>query len=58
MVDKSSLLIACFDGSEGGTKHTFDYALKKRIDIVCINPKTMIVTNIVNGKGYYQLTLF
>lgn len=30
MVDKSSLLIACFDGTKGGTKHTFDYAVKKR----------------------------
>lgn len=60
MVDNSSLLIACYDGSEGGTKHTYDYALKKGIDIIRIDPKTMTVTKHTNLKQekHEQLTFF
>lgn len=39
MVDNSDLLIAVFDGSSGGTKHTYDYVVKRGIDIVRINPR-------------------
>ena len=56
MVDKSSLLIAVFDGSKGGTKHTFDYALKKGISIVRINPLSFEVTQINHKDENLQLS--
>jgi len=34
MVDHSSLLIAAFDGSIGGTRRTVEYALKRGLNIV------------------------
>lgn len=34
MVDSSSILIACYDGQNGGTKNTIDYAVKKDIEII------------------------
>ena len=34
MVDSSSLLLAVFDGSTGGTKYTVDYALKRGLEVV------------------------
>jgi len=34
MVDKSSLLLACFNGSRGGTYNTVSYA--KRQGIACL----------------------
>lgn len=34
MVDHSSLLIAAFDGSPGGTQYTMQYAMQRRLDIV------------------------
>ena len=34
MVDRSSLLIAAFDGTPGGTQYTVQYALKQGISIV------------------------
>lgn len=44
MVNKSSLIIAMFDGSKGGTKHTFDYAKAMGINIWRINPKDFEIT--------------
>jgi uncharacterized phage-like protein YoqJ len=41
MVDRSDRIIAVFDGSDGGTKHTYDYALDKGIEIVRIHPVDM-----------------
>lgn len=38
MVNKSSLIIALFDGKNGGTKKTLDYAKSKGIKIVIIKP--------------------
>jgi len=38
MVDNSSLLIALYDGLGGGTKFTIDYAIKKGLRIVQIEP--------------------
>lgn len=38
MVDKSSLVIALFNGCEGGTKNTLDYARRKGKDVVVIEP--------------------
>ena len=34
MVDHSSLLIAAFDGSAGGTRYTVEYALRRQISVV------------------------
>lgn len=56
MVDKSSRLIAVFDGSSGGTKHTFDYAIEKGIPIVRIDPNSFEVTRINFDKAE-QLSL-
>jgi uncharacterized phage-like protein YoqJ len=38
MVDNSDILIAVFDGSNGGTKNCFDYATAKGKKIIRINP--------------------
>ena len=37
MVDRSSLLLACFDGSPGGTMKTLLYAMRKNIQIIRID---------------------
>lgn len=34
MVDHSSLLIAAFDGSSGGTRYTVEYAIRRRIAVL------------------------
>ena len=34
MVDRSTLLIAAYNGSAGGTEYTFNYATKKHLRIV------------------------
>lgn len=44
MVKKSDLLIAVYDGTPGGTGHTFKQAKKKPMNIVRINPKDFSVT--------------
>lgn len=46
MVNKSDLIIAVFDGSAGGTKHTFDYAKALGINIWRLNPKKWDITEI------------
>ena len=38
MVDKSSLVIALFNGQDGGTKKTLDYAKKMGKNVVIITP--------------------
>lgn len=38
MVDRSDILLAVFNGSYGGTKYTVDYAAKKGLEIITINP--------------------
>ena len=38
MIDNSSLLIALFSGTDGGTKYTVDYAREKGLNIVIIEP--------------------
>ena len=38
MVDHSSVLIAVYDGSRGGTMHTIHYAEKQGLEILCIAP--------------------
>lgn len=37
MVDRSSLLIAAFDGSRGGTLYTAAYAMKQGVEVVVID---------------------
>jgi uncharacterized phage-like protein YoqJ len=44
MVDNSEIQLAMWDGSEGGTKNCYEYALKKassEFEIVRINPKEL-----------------
>ena len=39
MVDRSSLLLACFDGYPGGTMNTIAYAKRKGLSIIVIDPE-------------------
>jgi uncharacterized phage-like protein YoqJ len=41
MVDDCDLLIGVSDGSSGGTKNCLDYAIKKGVERIIINPKTL-----------------
>ena len=36
MINNSSLVIALFNGQDGGTKNTINYEKKQKIDIVII----------------------
>ncbi|MBQ3404452.1 MAG: DUF1273 family protein [Oscillospiraceae bacterium] len=36
MVDRSSVLLAIYDQTPGGTRHTLDYAAKKNLEIIII----------------------
>lgn len=38
MVDHSSLLIAVYDGTQGGTRYTVEYALRRGISVVDLPP--------------------
>lgn len=38
MVDHSSLVIAVYDGSDGGTRRTLEYALRQKVPFVDIDP--------------------
>ena len=40
MVDRSSLLIAAFDGTPGGTQYTMQYAMEKGLAILDISIPT------------------
>ena len=50
MVDKSNMLVAGYNGSKGGTQHTFSYAIEKGVNIIHINPDTKIIRYIKNRK--------
>ena len=39
MVDHASLLIAAYDGQDGGTRRTVEYALRRRVPIVLVSPE-------------------
>ena len=41
MVDQSSLVIAVYDGSSGGTRRTLEYALLQKIPFVDIDPTVL-----------------
>jgi hypothetical protein len=43
MVDNSAYMIAVYNGDPGDTKYTVDYAVKKGLDVVIINPDDMVV---------------
>ena len=51
MVDKSDVVVCCFDGQKGGTAYTVDYALKHGKIVIQINPQTSIVT-IISQKTF------
>lgn len=38
MVDSASVLLAVFDGKRGGTNHTFNYAVRRGLEIVELQP--------------------
>ena len=38
MVDRSSRLIAVYDGMLGGTMYTLTYAMKQGLDIITLDP--------------------
>ena len=42
MVDRSSLVIAVYDGSNGGTRRTLEYALRQKVPFVDIDPSQFI----------------
>lgn len=39
MVDRANVVLACFDGTSGGTKNCVDYAKNLNKEIIIINPK-------------------
>ena len=41
MVDHSSLVIAVYDGTNGGTRRTLEYAIRQRVPFVDIHPELM-----------------
>lgn len=44
MVDRCSSLLACWDGSSGGTAHCYNYALNKHIPIERIDPRLLPIS--------------
>ncbi len=51
MVDHSAHLIAVYNGEPGGTQYTVDYAMKKGLDVVIINPDDMAITKKPRFRG-------
>lgn len=39
MVDHSALVIAVYDGSDGGTRRTLEYAIRQKVPFVDLNPE-------------------
>jgi len=50
MVDNSANIIAVFNGSSGGTKSTVEYAVKRRLDIIILDPDKMVRRHISSKK--------
>lgn len=42
MVDNCDLLIAYWDGSSGGTKNCWDYAVKQKKDLIRVDPNELV----------------
>jgi len=38
MIEQSSLLIAIYNGSNGGTKQTIQYARQNKLNVIILNP--------------------
>jgi len=53
MIRGAHVLIACWDGSGGGTKNTIEEAIKK-IDVVRLNPKTKSTSVIRSTKAIHE----
>ncbi|GEM_PF-5269138 len=56
MVNASSRLIAVCNGTKGGTKYTVDYAMKKGLDVIVINPDTLKRDHIPSAKPFAPFT--
>ena len=39
MVDHSDLVIAVYDGADGGTRRTLEYAIRKKVPFLDIRPQ-------------------
>ena len=50
MVDRSDVVVCCFDGKTGGTAYTVEYARRQGKIIIQINPTDMVVT-VLAGEG-------
>lgn len=46
MVDRSDIVIACYDGSPGGTREAYTYAINEGVEIINIDPNTMSVRRV------------
>lgn len=44
MVDNSAYIIAVFNGESGGTKGTLEYAERKGLELIILNPDTMSIS--------------
>jgi uncharacterized phage-like protein YoqJ len=48
MVDRSGLLVAVYNGEDGGTKNTIAYAAAKGLTILWFNPETRLWTRAIH----------
>lgn len=48
MVDATAHMIAVFSGSPGGTKSTIEYAQRKGLDIILLDPDRMVRKHLRN----------
>lgn len=48
MVDHSDMVISCYDGTAGGTRNAFCYAIDKKVNIININPVSKKIEYIQN----------
>lgn len=51
MVDRSSLVIAAFDGSAGGTRYTMEYAMRQRLAVIDL---PILADSQTDSQTYYQ----
>lgn len=49
MVNNSSVMLSCWDGSSGGTNNCVQYAYSQNKEVIIIDPKLWSVTNVENG---------
>ena len=58
LVDSSAHMIAVYNGERGGTQYTNDYATSKGLDVVIINPNTLMREERPQTKGSKIIRLF